>query len=73
MSRVQTVTARDVVVGDVIACPNGDSITVESIRLDGDMIEFAGTQTSHNFLGDESGGTGFYGAFPDSPVAVVRR
>lgn len=69
----KVIPAADVLVGDVICCSNGDSITVASIRRDGDMIEFSGPQTGYTVFGEESKGGGLYGAFPDESIAVVRR
>jgi hypothetical protein len=69
----ERVLANEVIVGDVIVCPNGDSITVESMSRDGDLIDFTGKQTRHSAFGDESRGIGMYNQFWDELVTVISR
>lgn len=72
MSRTARIPATEVAVGDVIVCPNGDSVTVETITRDGRFIDFTGTQTTHSVFGDESR-RGVYGAFADDQVTILPR
>lgn len=78
MARTERIPAIDIVIGDVIVCPNGTSITVENIeritREGGDdLIDFAGTQTFYSFDGNEQQPNGLYGAFWDDLVTVLAR
>lgn len=75
MARTERIFAYEIVVGDVIVCPNGDSITVETItREDGDdLIDFAGKQTSYAFDGDTVREGGMFNQFWDEYVTILAR
>ena len=60
MSRTERIPATEVAAGDVIVCPNGNSVTVEKITRDGRFSDFAGEQTA-------------YGAFADDQVTILAR
>lgn len=72
MSRTERIPATEVAAGDVIVCPNGNSVTVETITRDGRFIDFAGEQTAYSVFGNESS-RGVYGAFADDQVTILAR
>ena len=75
MARTESIFAYEIVTGDVIVCPNGDSITVETItRWAGDdLIEFAGKQTSYSYSGNVVRDGGMFNQFWDEYVTILAR
>lgn len=75
MSRTEQSYAHSIMVGDVIVCPNGDSITVETIdRRDfGAYITFTGTQATHSYAGVTTVPNARYESFADDLVTILSK
>lgn len=72
-NRTEQVYANEINVGDVIVCPNGDSVTVEKIEREGDLIDFSGQQTTYSSFGNTDVGVGYYNQFWDELVTILSR